>query len=84
LSYCRLRLDLVHAVKYTKKLWFFQAGILRRNFGVWGGKPKYTLENRPFFIYYIKVMVFKYTRFSSFASKEGITDHELLEIVKEL
>jgi hypothetical protein len=30
------------------------------------------------------VRVFKYTRFSRFASKEGITDHELLEIVKEL
>jgi hypothetical protein len=30
------------------------------------------------------VRVFKYTRFSRFASKEGITDHELLKIVKEL
>ncbi|WP_461246396.1 type II toxin-antitoxin system RelE/ParE family toxin [Treponema sp. R6D11] len=28
--------------------------------------------------------VFKYTGFSRFASKEGITDHELLEIVDQL
>jgi len=28
--------------------------------------------------------VFKYTRFSRFASKEGITDHELLEAVNQL
>ncbi|WP_461256498.1 type II toxin-antitoxin system RelE/ParE family toxin [Treponema sp. R80B11-R83G3] len=28
--------------------------------------------------------VFKYTGFSRFASKEGITDHELLEIVDKL
>jgi hypothetical protein len=28
--------------------------------------------------------VFKYTRFSRFASKEGITDHELLEVVDQL
>ena len=28
--------------------------------------------------------VFKYTRFSRFASKEGITDHELLEMVDQL
>ena len=28
--------------------------------------------------------VFKYTRFSRFASKEGITDHELLEVVNQL
>jgi len=30
------------------------------------------------------VRVFKYTRFSRFASKEGITDHELLEVVNQL
>jgi hypothetical protein len=30
------------------------------------------------------VRVFKYTRFSRFASKEGITDNELLEIVNQL
>jgi len=30
------------------------------------------------------VRVFKYTRFSRFASKEGITDHELLEVVDQL
>jgi hypothetical protein len=30
------------------------------------------------------VRVFKYTRFSRFASKEGITDKELLEIVEQL
>jgi hypothetical protein len=30
------------------------------------------------------VRVFKYTRFSRFASKEGITDNELLEIVDRL
>jgi hypothetical protein len=30
------------------------------------------------------VRVFKYTRFSRFASKEGITDHELLEFVDQL
>ena len=28
--------------------------------------------------------VFKYTGFSRFASKEGITDHELLEVVAQL
>ena len=28
--------------------------------------------------------VFKYTRFSRFASKEGITDHELLDVVDQL
>jgi hypothetical protein len=31
-----------------------------------------------------KQRVFKYTRFSRFASKEGITDHELLEVVNQL
>jgi hypothetical protein len=31
-----------------------------------------------------KERVFKYTRFSRFASKEGITDHELLEAVDQL
>ena len=31
-----------------------------------------------------KNRVFKYTRFSRFASKEGITDHELLEVVNQL
>jgi hypothetical protein len=31
-----------------------------------------------------KGRVFKYTRFSRFASKEGITDHELLEVVNQL
>ena len=31
-----------------------------------------------------KGRVFKYTRFSRFASKEGITDHELLEAVGQL
>jgi len=31
-----------------------------------------------------KGRVFKYTRFSRFASKEGITDHELLEAVNQL
>jgi len=31
-----------------------------------------------------KGRVFKYARFSRFASKEGITDHELLEVVKQL
>ena len=31
-----------------------------------------------------KERVFKYTRFSRFASKEGITDHELLEVVNRL
>jgi len=30
------------------------------------------------------VRVFKYTRFSRFASKEGITDHELLDVVDQL
>jgi hypothetical protein len=30
------------------------------------------------------VRVFKYTGFSRFASKEGITDHELLEVVDQL
>jgi hypothetical protein len=30
------------------------------------------------------VRVFKYTRFSRFADKEGITDNELLEIVDQL
>jgi hypothetical protein len=30
------------------------------------------------------VRVFKYTRFSRFASKEGITDHELLGVVNQL
>jgi hypothetical protein len=43
-----------------------------------------TLETPPFFCYYVKVRVFKYTRFSRFANKEGITDHDLLEIVNEL
>jgi len=42
------------------------------------------LETSPFFRYYIKVRVFKYTRFSRFASKEGISDKELLEIVEQL
>jgi len=32
----------------------------------------------------VKVRVFKYTRFSRFASKEGITDNELLDIVDQL
>jgi hypothetical protein len=31
-----------------------------------------------------KERVFKYTRFSRFASKEGITDHELLKAVDQL
>ena len=31
-----------------------------------------------------KERVFKYTRFSRFASKENITDHELLEVVDQL
>jgi len=31
-----------------------------------------------------KGRVFKYTRFSRFASKEGITDQELLEVVDQL
>jgi hypothetical protein len=31
-----------------------------------------------------KERVFKYTRFSRFASKEGITDHELREVVNQL
>jgi len=31
-----------------------------------------------------RARVFKYTRFSRFASKEGITDHELLEAVNQL
>jgi len=31
-----------------------------------------------------KERVFKYTRFSRFASKEGITDHELLKVVDQL
>ena len=31
-----------------------------------------------------KGRVFKYPRFSRFASKEGITDHELLEVVDQL
>ena len=31
-----------------------------------------------------KERVFKYTRFSRFASKEGITDRELLEVVDQL
>jgi hypothetical protein len=31
-----------------------------------------------------KGRVFKYTRFSRFASKEGITDHELLKAVDQL
>jgi hypothetical protein len=36
------------------------------------------------FCYYMSVRVFKYTGFSRFASKEGITDHELLEVVDQL
>jgi hypothetical protein len=43
-----------------------------------------TLETHQFFRYYRKVRVFKYPRFSRFAGKEGITDHELLEIVDQL
>jgi hypothetical protein len=31
-----------------------------------------------------KGRVFKYTRFSRFAGKEGITDHELREVVEQL
>ena len=31
-----------------------------------------------------KGRAFKYTRFSRFASKEGITDHELLKAVEQL
>ena len=31
-----------------------------------------------------KERVFKYARFGRFASKEGITDHELLEVVDQL
>jgi hypothetical protein len=42
------------------------------------------LEIHLFFCYCIKVRVFKYPRFSRFAGKEGITDHELLEIVDQL
>ena len=51
-----------------------------------GEFPQYIppLETRLFFRYYRKVRVFKYTRFSRFASKEGITDHELLEVVNLL
>jgi hypothetical protein len=49
-----------------------------------GEAPKYTLETYQFFPYYKEVRVFKYPRFSYFASKEGITDNELLEIVDQL
>jgi hypothetical protein len=53
--------------------------------GFWkGGAPNYTLETRQFFPYYRVVRVFKYPRFSHFASKEGITDNELLEIADQL
>ena len=34
--------------------------------------------------YYLKVRVFKYPRFNRFAIKEGITDDELLDIVRQL
>ena len=43
-----------------------------------------SLEIGLFSLYYIEVRVFKYTRFSRFASKEGITDRELLEVVDKL
>ena len=56
--------------------------ILQRRF--WGESPNYTIETRLFFRYYREVRVFKYTRFSRFASREGITDHELLEVVDQL
>jgi hypothetical protein len=46
--------------------------------------PNYILETSLFSRYYRKVRVFKYTRFSRFASKEGITDKELLEVVDQL
>jgi len=46
--------------------------------------PNFSLETRIFFRYYREVRVFKYTRFSRFASKEGITDHELLDVVDQL
>ena len=49
-----------------------------------GEGSNYILETRLFFRYYRKVRVFKYARFSRFASKEGITDHELLEVVNQL
>jgi hypothetical protein len=42
-----------------------------------------SLETRQFFPYYQEVRVFKYTGFSRFADKEGITDNELLEIVEQ-
>jgi len=42
------------------------------------------LETRLLIGYYVKVRVFKYTRFNRFANKEGITDHELLGVVDKL
>jgi hypothetical protein len=41
-------------------------------------------ETRLIFRYCIKMRVFKYTRFSRFADKEGITDNELQEIVDQI
>ena len=60
-------------------------GELQKNACNFGGEClNYILETRLFFRYYRKVRVFKYTRFNRFASKEGITDHELLEVVEQL
>jgi hypothetical protein len=42
-----------------------------------GKALNYTLEIRQFIPYYREVRVFKYTGFSRFADKEGITDNEL-------
>jgi hypothetical protein len=42
------------------------------------------LKTRQYIPYYKEVRVFKYTGFSRFADKEGITDNELLEIVDQL
>ncbi|WP_461257264.1 hypothetical protein [Treponema sp. R80B11-R83G3] len=52
--------------------------------GCWGDNAEKSLEIHLLYRYYIKVRAFKYTRFSRFANKEGITDRELLEIVDQL
>ena len=63
----------------------FSFGSLLINLSNVGVKcPNFILEARIFFRYYREVRVFKYTRFSRFASKEGITDHELLGVVDQL
>jgi len=50
---------------------------------LWGEQAPFSrpLEICSAWCYYINVRVFKYPRFNRFANKEGITDHELLEVV---